>query len=105
MNECKPLTTGMLPVGILECVSLAAGSTAYLYLSVSFVQMLKAFQPAVLNFLIVGLGLEAFSPRGFCAIAVVCAGSLAAALGEVRVTHTGMALMAGAYTRPLLSST
>jgi len=35
-------TTGMLPVGILECVSLAAGSTAYLYLSVSFVQMLKA---------------------------------------------------------------
>ena len=35
-------TRGMLPVGILECISLAAGSTAYLHISVSFVQMLKA---------------------------------------------------------------
>ena len=32
-------TKGMLPVGVLECISLATGSAAYLHLSVSFVQL------------------------------------------------------------------
>ena len=50
-------TKGMLPVGVLECISLATGSAAYLHLSVSFVQMLKAFQPVVLNVLITTLRL------------------------------------------------
>ena len=86
-------TRGMLPVGILECVSLAAGSTAYLHLSVSFVQMLKAFQPVVLNVFIVGLGLEKFSFRLFACILVVTIGSILAAIGEVNFTPTGVWLM------------
>ena len=86
-------TRGMLPVGILECVSLAAGSTAYLHLSVSFVQMLKAFQPVVLNVFIVGLGLEKFSFRLFACILVVTIGSILAAIGEVNFTATGVWLM------------
>ena len=123
-------TQGMLPVGVLECISLASGTTvgglyklhpvdlsfvvvsglrnkppsfiqplklplklcnviswvqtiafkwvnlyrytsAYLRLSLSFVQMLKAFEPVVLNFLIVAMGLEAFSLRLFACIVVV----------------------------------
>jgi hypothetical protein len=86
-------TRGMLPVGILECISLAAGSSAYLHISVSFVQMLKAFQPVVLNVFIVGLGLEKFSWQLFACIAVVTAGSVLAAIGEVNFTPTGVWLM------------
>ena len=86
-------TRGMLPVGILECISLASGSTAYLHLSVSFVQMLKAFQPVVLNVFIVGLGLEKFSYKLFVCIIVVTIGSIMAAIGEVNFTATGMSLM------------
>ena len=86
-------TRGMLPVGILECVSLAAGSSAYLHISVSFVQMLKAFQPVVLNVFIVGLGLEKFSWELFVCVAVVTAGSVLAAVGEVNFTPMGVWLM------------
>jgi hypothetical protein len=86
-------TRGMLPVGILECISLAAGSTAYLHISVSFVQMLKAFQPVVLNVFIVGLGLEKFSWQLFVCIMVVTVGSVLAAIGEVNFTMTGVWLM------------
>ena len=86
-------TRGMLPVGILECISLAAGSTAYLHISVSFVQMLKAFQPVVLNVFIVGLGLEKFSWKLFVCIVVVTVGSVLAAIGEVNFTPTGVWLM------------
>lgn len=86
-------TRGMLPVGILECISLASGSTAYLHLSVSFVQMLKAFQPVVLNVFIVGLGLEKFSYKLFLCIVVVTIGSIMAAIGEVNFTATGVSLM------------
>lgn len=86
-------TRGMLPVGILECISLAAGSTAYLHISVSFVQMLKAFQPVVLNIFIVGLGLEKFSWALFVCIVVVTCGSVLAAIGEVNFTPVGVWLM------------
>ena len=86
-------TKGMLPVGVLECISLATGSAAYLHLSVSFVQMLKAFQPVVLNVLITTLRLEPFSARAFWCIMLVTFGSVLAAIGEVNFTMTGMYLM------------
>ena len=86
-------TKGMSPVGVLECISLATGSAAYLHLSVSFVQMLKAFQPVVLNVLITTLGLEPFSMRAFVCIVLVTFGSVLAAIGEVNFTLTGMYLI------------
>lgn len=86
-------TQGMLPVGVLECVSLASGSTAYLSLSLSFVQMLKAFEPVVVNLLIVALGLESFSLSMFACIIVICIGSIMAAIGEVEFNTWGFVLM------------
>ena len=86
-------TQGMLPVGVLECISLATGTTAYLRLSLSFVQMLKAFEPVVLNLLIVALGLESFSLHMFACIIVVCIGSILAAIGEVDFDTWGVVLM------------
>lgn len=55
--------------------------------------MLKAFQPVVLNILIVAWGLEPFSLRMFGCIMVVCLGSIMAAIGEVNYDDWGMCLM------------
>ena len=63
----------------------ATGSAAYLHLSVSFVQMLKAFQPVVLTSHTT-LGLEPFSMRSFVCIVLVTFGSVLAAIGEVNFT-------------------
>lgn len=37
----------MVPVGACQALTLALGNAAYLYLTVSFIQMLKAFTPVV----------------------------------------------------------
>lgn len=37
----------VVPVGICQALTLALGNAAYLYLTVSFIQMLKAFTPVV----------------------------------------------------------
>lgn len=47
-----------MPVGLCLALNLAFGNTAYTYLSVSFIQMLKAFTPAVVMALGVICGLE-----------------------------------------------
>lgn len=37
----------VVPVGACQALTLALGNAAYLYLTVSFIQMLKAFTPVV----------------------------------------------------------
>ena len=86
-------TQGMLPVGVLESISLATGTAAYLRLSLSFLQILKAFQPVVLNALLVALGWERLSWQLFGCIVVACIGSILAAVGEVRWDNWGFILM------------
>ena len=81
-------------MGVLSAYLSRRGSAAYLHLSVSFVQMLKAFQPVVLgNVLITTLGLEPFSMRSFVCIVLVTFGSVSGNIGEVNFTLTGMYLM------------
>lgn len=86
-------TREMLPVGVLESISLATGTAAYLRLSLSFLQILKAFQPVVLNFLLVTFELERLSWKLFGCIVVACVGSILAAIGEVHWDNWGFILM------------
>jgi TRAP-type uncharacterized transport system fused permease subunit len=46
------------PVGVCLAVNLALGNAAYLYLTVSFIQMLKAFTPVVVLTIGIVCGLE-----------------------------------------------
>ena len=84
---------GLLPVGLLESVSLATGMTAYLHLTVSFMQMLKAFQPVIVHSLIIGFKFEPFSWQVLGCIVIVSGGSVMSAVGEVNFDKWGCSLM------------
>ena len=92
-HDVLAVDAGHAPRGHPRVHLARVGEHAALHLSVSFVQMLKAFQPVVLNVFIVGLGLEKFSYKLFVCIIVVTIGSIMAAIGEVNFTATGMSLM------------
>jgi hypothetical protein len=48
----------IMPVGFFMAATLWAGNLVYLYLSVSFIQMLKAFTPVITMFALFLAGLE-----------------------------------------------
>ena len=50
--------TRVLPVGIAQAATLALGNAVYLYLTVSFIQMLKAFTPVMVVIVAVVFGIE-----------------------------------------------
>ena len=54
---------GVVPVGACYAIALWFGNWAYLYLQVSFVQMLKAFMPVTVFFIGICIGTEKFNLR------------------------------------------
>ena len=83
------------PVGALFAGTLWLGNAAYLHLSVSFIQMLKALMPAAVYGVGCVLGTEAFSRKRALNMAVVTFGVAAASAGEVSLSLLGVALQLG----------
>ncbi|KAJ8604215.1 hypothetical protein CTAYLR_009783 [Chrysophaeum taylorii] len=81
------------PIGFALAGTLATGNSAYLHLSIAYVQILKALSPVILLSLLWATRIE--KPRGLLAIAVaiIVSGMIAAAKGELRVTWLGLGLM------------
>lgn len=69
------------------------GNYAYLYLSVSFIQMLKAAVPAVTLMVMFSAGLERLHGTTLCGVVVVTLGTFIAAYGEVKLSAIGVAMM------------
>lgn len=69
--------TRMLPVGLFNAVTLMFGNAVYLYLSVAFIQMLKAFTPVItmLGLFLVALEVLASQHTSGTAMAAMWAGS------------------------------
>lgn len=59
--DMRTFTLRMLPVGFFMALTLVCGNTVYMYLSVAFIQMLKAFTPVITM-----LGLFVFSLEVCC---------------------------------------
>jgi drug/metabolite transporter (DMT)-like permease len=85
--------SNILPIGFCTALSLAAANMAYSYLSLSFIQMLKAFAPVVCYFTLVAFGLDRWSGRIIATLSVVMIGCFIAAWGEAHVTAFGLACM------------
>lgn len=85
--------SSILPLGAATALSLASANVAYFYLSLSFIQMLKAFAPVVTYFTLVAFGLDRFSSRIMSALSVVMLGCFVASWGEAHVTIFGMLCM------------
>jgi Triose-phosphate Transporter family len=84
----------VMPVGFFTCSSLVFGNIVYLYLSVSFIQMLKAFTPAIALVVSYLFGLEpAVSRKLVFSVLGLSIGTCVAAFGEVNFSIIGVLFM------------
>ena len=77
----------VLPIGLCTSLSLAFANIAYFYLSLSFIQMLKAFAPVITFTVLVAFGLDTYSHHVLAALFVVMSGCFIAAYGVGHVTQ------------------
>mmetsp|Transcript_154888 Transcript_154888/g.496305 ORF Transcript_154888/g.496305 Transcript_154888/m.496305 type:complete len:449 (+) Transcript_154888:130-1476(+) len=82
-----------LPIGVAKAITLAAGNAAYLYLGLGFIQMLKAFTPALVVAVLKLFGLSSPSKMALLCIALLISGALLEVKGELNPSLLGMAFM------------
>jgi drug/metabolite transporter (DMT)-like permease len=80
----------ILPIGLLFSLSLVCGNVTYLYLSVSFVQMLKAAAPIAVLLATWLFRLSEPSLSAFGNICIIVVGVVVASLGEVQFNILGV---------------
>jgi len=84
------------PVGLCFAVSLSLGNAAYLYISVAFVQMLKASTPVATLVFSFCFGLERPSCRLFAYILLVSCGIFVSCVSQVHPSVPGVVLQLSA---------
>jgi len=86
----------ILPIGILFSGSLVLSNTAYLYLSVSYIQMLKAFTPV--SILLISFAFRIQEPNRKLAVivALISGGVCIASYGELHFNMFGFVVQAAA---------
>ncbi|BDA42040.1 probable sugar phosphate/phosphate translocator At5g25400 [Coccomyxa sp. Obi] len=82
----------VVPIGALFAGTLWLGNAAYLYLSVSFIQMLKALMPVAVFATGCAFGIESFSTSTLVNMVVVTAGVAIASYGEINFVVIGVVL-------------
>src|SRR5690349_7010519 len=85
----------VVPIGMLYSGSLVCSNLVYLYLSISFIQMLKAGAPVAVLLLSWAWGLKEPSTRAFVNVIVITAGVCLASVGEVRFHWLGFLFSLG----------
>jgi hypothetical protein len=78
----------VVPIGCLYAVILALSNATYIYLSVSFIQMIKAITPASVYAVGCFMGTEAWSWRMAANLVVVVVGVAISAYGVPQPEHT-----------------
>ncbi|WVZ88123.1 hypothetical protein U9M48_034674 [Paspalum notatum var. saurae] len=86
----------VVPIGALYALSLWFSNSAYIYLSVSFIQMLKALMPVAVYTLAVALRTDAFRRASMLNMLGISAGVAVAAYGEARFDVFGVTLQLAA---------
>ena len=81
--------TRILPIGMLSAATIGAGNSVYLYLSVSFTQMLKALTPVYILLCLVLFKVEIPKREIVFAVVVISVGTIIASLGELRFSWVG----------------
>ncbi|GAB4823502.1 hypothetical protein N2152v2_010548 [Parachlorella kessleri] len=82
-----------LPVGLLMAANFCLANTVYLYLTVSFVAMLKALQPAVTMLGLFMARLETPSRRLILSVCLIAVGTGLTSVGELNFSAVGLAIM------------
>ena len=79
---CSEYVRRVIPIGVLYAASLWLSNSAYLYLSVSFIQMTKSLMPGLVYTCGVFLGTEKFSTSSALNMILIAFGVLVCAIGE-----------------------
>ncbi|GAA0174954.1 cysteine protease [Lithospermum erythrorhizon] len=87
--------SSVIPIGAMFAMTLWLGNTAYLYISVSFAQMLKAIMPVAVFILGVLAGLEIMSCRMLLIMSLISFGVLVASYGEIHINWIGVIYQMG----------
>ncbi|KNC84842.1 hypothetical protein SARC_02953 [Sphaeroforma arctica JP610] len=83
----------ILPIGLMSAGTLACGNAAYMYLSVSFIQMLKAGTPAITMFCLFVFGMEKPRRDLLVAVGLIVVSCAVSAYGEIAFAMVGFVLM------------
>ncbi|XP_057509736.1 probable sugar phosphate/phosphate translocator At5g25400 [Actinidia eriantha] len=86
----------VVPIGALYSLSLWFSNSAYIYLSVSFIQMLKALMPVAVYSIGVLLKKDGFRSETMANMVSISVGVAIAAYGEARFDSWGVTLQLGA---------
>jgi drug/metabolite transporter (DMT)-like permease len=86
----KQYRKNILPIGILFSMSLSFSNTAYLHLSVSFIQMLKALSPVIVFIVSCALGQRLFAPNVLANMIIITVGVMIASYGEINFIWKGV---------------
>ena len=102
--ECKATITPnfwlvrIMPVGFFMAVTLWTGNEVYLYLTVAFIQMLKAFTPVITMLCLFIARLEDPTQQMILSVVLTASGTALAAYGEVNLSWVGILFMLGSET-------
>ena len=79
----------IVPIGMFFSLSLMFSNAAYLYLSVAFIQMLKATTPVAVLLVTWGLGIQPPNMRTLANVSVIVVGVIIASFGEIQFVLIG----------------
>lgn len=79
----------IVPIGLFFSASLICGNQAYLYLSVAFIQMLKATTPVAVLLATWGLGVSPVNLKTLGNVSFIVIGVVIASLGEIKFVMVG----------------
>ncbi|XP_010255940.2 PREDICTED: probable sugar phosphate/phosphate translocator At4g32390 [Nelumbo nucifera] len=88
--------SSVMPIAALYSLSLCFSNSSYIYLSLSFIQMLKALLPVAVYSISISLNKEAFSSHVMANMIVVSVGVAIAAYGEAHFSTWGVYLQLSA---------
>ncbi|KAF3935882.1 hypothetical protein ABW20_dc0102070 [Dactylellina cionopaga] len=90
----KVYLRAVVPIGFFFSLSLICSNQAYLYLSVSFIQMLKATTPVAVLLAGWALGKERPNARVFGNVSIIVLGVIIASYGEIKFVMVGFIFQA-----------
>ncbi|OJI99954.1 hypothetical protein ASPVEDRAFT_81544 [Aspergillus versicolor CBS 583.65] len=79
----------IVPIGLFFSLSLICGNVTYLYLSVAFIQMLKATTPVAVLLATWGMGMAPVNLKVLTNVAVIVIGVVIASFGEIKFVFIG----------------
>ncbi|RJE19405.1 DUF250 domain membrane protein [Aspergillus sclerotialis] len=85
----------IVPIGVFFSLSLICGNVTYLYLSVAFIQMLKATTPVAVLLATWAMGMAPVNLRVLLNVSVIVIGVIIASIGEIKFVFIGFLFQIG----------